>query len=66
VALIFDTVNASVLAIAERLGEPKLATLGPRQFALMRPGHVDTLELLPTLGAGDGRRRRNPPLRNIT
>ena len=40
-------VDAAVLAIVERLGEPKLATLDRRHFAAMRPMHVDTLELLP-------------------
>ncbi len=42
-------VDAAVLAIVERLGEPKLATLDHRHFTLMRPRHVDSLELLPTL-----------------
>jgi hypothetical protein len=27
--------------------EPKLATLDHRHFSVMRPRHVDTLELLP-------------------
>ncbi len=40
-------VDAAVLAIVERLGEPKLATLDHRHFAMMRPRHVDALELLP-------------------
>ena len=40
-------VDATVLAIVERLGEPKLATLDRRHFAMMRPRHVDALELLP-------------------
>jgi len=40
-------VDAAVLAIVERLGEPKLATLDHRHFAAMRPRHVDALELLP-------------------
>lgn len=40
-------VDASVLAIVERLGEPKLATLDRRHFTAMRPRHVDALELLP-------------------
>lgn len=42
-------VDAAVLAITERLGEPKLATLDRRHFALMRPRHVEALELLPQL-----------------
>jgi predicted nucleic acid-binding protein len=40
-------VDASVLAICERLDEPKLATLDRRHFGMMRPRHVDALELLP-------------------
>jgi predicted nucleic acid-binding protein len=40
-------VDASVLAIVERLNEPKLATLDRRHFALLRPRHVDSLTLLP-------------------
>lgn len=40
-------VDASVLAVVERLGEPKLATLDHRHFGVMRPRHVEALELLP-------------------
>ena len=40
-------VDAAVLAIVERLRETKLATLDHRHFAVMRPRHVDALELLP-------------------
>ncbi|MSQ35652.1 MAG: PIN domain-containing protein [Dehalococcoidia bacterium] len=40
-------VDAAVLAIVERLDEPKLATLDRRHFALMRPRHVEALALLP-------------------
>jgi uncharacterized protein len=40
-------VDASVMALVERLGEPKLATLDRRHFATMRPRHVEALELLP-------------------
>jgi predicted nucleic acid-binding protein len=40
-------VDASVLALVERLGEPKLATLDHRHFATVRPAHVKALELLP-------------------
>jgi predicted nucleic acid-binding protein len=40
-------VDASVLALAEQLGEPKLATLDYRHFATMRPRHAAALELLP-------------------
>lgn len=41
-------VDAAVLAVVERLGEHKLATLDHRHFAVLRPRHVDALELLPT------------------
>jgi hypothetical protein len=40
-------VDAAVLAIVERLNEPKLATLDGRHFRLLRPRHVSHLELLP-------------------
>lgn len=41
-------VDCAVLAIVERLDEPKLATLDRRHFATMRPAHRDTLDLVPT------------------
>ena len=40
-------VDAAVLAVVERLGEPKLATLDRRHFGLLRPRHVHALILLP-------------------
>jgi uncharacterized protein len=40
-------VDAAVLAIVERLNEPKLATLDRRHFSLLRPRHRDSIELLP-------------------
>lgn len=40
-------VDASLLALVERLGEPKVATLDHRHFATMRPRHVEALQLLP-------------------
>ncbi|MBA3876916.1 MAG: VapC toxin family PIN domain ribonuclease [Anaerolinea sp.] len=40
-------VDASVLALAERLGERKVATLDHRHFRAVRPTHVDALELRP-------------------
>ena len=40
-------VDAAVLAIVERLNEPKLATLDHRHFGMLRPRHVDALRLLP-------------------
>jgi uncharacterized protein len=40
-------VDAAVLAVTERLGEPKLATLDHRHFGSLRPRHVTALRLLP-------------------
>jgi predicted nucleic acid-binding protein len=40
-------VDASVLALAERLGEERLATLDHRHFAMLRPAHGRVLRLLP-------------------
>jgi predicted nucleic acid-binding protein len=39
--------DASVLALVERLDEPKLATLDHRHFGAIRPAHVTALELRP-------------------
>lgn len=40
-------VDAAVLAVVERLNEPKLATLDHRHFRILRPRHVDVLRLVP-------------------
>jgi predicted nucleic acid-binding protein len=40
-------VDAAILAVVERLGERKLATLDHKHFGAMRPRHVEALELLP-------------------
>lgn len=40
-------VDASVLALVERLGETKVATLDRRHFSGVRLGHVHALQLLP-------------------
>lgn len=40
-------VDAAVLAVVERLDEPKLATLDHGHFGVLRPRHVDALRLLP-------------------
>jgi uncharacterized protein len=40
-------VDASVLALVERLGESRLGTLDHRHFATVRPKHVEALTLLP-------------------
>jgi uncharacterized protein len=40
-------VDAAVLALVERLNEPKLATLDHRHFGMLQPRHVEALRLLP-------------------
>lgn len=40
-------VDASVIAIAERLGVAEVATLDRRHFSIVRPAHVSTFTLLP-------------------
>jgi uncharacterized protein len=40
-------VDAAVISICERLGEPKVATLDRRHFGVVRPRHVRAFELLP-------------------
>lgn len=40
-------VDASVIAVAERLGISTITTLDRKHFTVVRPRHVDTLELLP-------------------
>ncbi len=40
-------VDAGVLAVVERLNEPKLATLDRRHFQVLRLRHADVLRLLP-------------------
>ena len=41
------TVDASVVAAAERLGIARIATLDRRHFGVVRPSHVPVFELLP-------------------
>lgn len=41
------TVDASVVAAAERLGITAIATLDRRHFGVVRPGHTDAFTLLP-------------------
>ncbi len=41
------TVDASIVAIAERLGITTIATLDHRDFSAVRPRHVEAFELLP-------------------
>ena len=40
-------VDASVIALCERLGETKVATLDHRDFSVVRPTHCEGLTLLP-------------------
>ena len=40
-------VDASVVALCERLGERKVVTLDRRDFSVVRPRHCDALTLLP-------------------
>ena len=46
-SLELGVVDASVLALTERLGEKKLATLDHRHFGTVRPVHTESLALLP-------------------
>jgi hypothetical protein len=39
--------DASVIALAERQGAVRIATLNRRHFAVVRPRHADAFELLP-------------------
>lgn len=39
--------DASVIALAERRGTTRIATLNHRHFAVVRPRHIDAFELLP-------------------
>lgn len=39
--------DASLVAIAERLGATRIATLDHRHFRVIRPQHCDAFELLP-------------------
>ena len=40
-------VDAAVIAVCERLTEPKVATLDRRHFGVVRPRHCTRLDLLP-------------------
>ena len=39
--------DASVIAIAERLDQSRIATLDRRHFAVVRPAHCDAFDLVP-------------------
>lgn len=45
--LTLGVVDASGVALTERLHEPKVASLDHRHFATVRPTHVNALTLLP-------------------
>lgn len=47
VDLSIGIVDASVMALTERLGENKVASLNHRHFATVRPAHTNALLLLP-------------------
>jgi len=42
-----DLVDASIVAVAERLGEDTIATLDRRHFSVVKPLHVDAFTLVP-------------------
>jgi predicted nucleic acid-binding protein len=42
-----DFVDASIIAVAERLNIPRILTLDQRDFALVRPLHTERFDLLP-------------------
>ena len=41
------TVDASIVAAAERLGAVQIATLDRRRFSVVRPSHATAFEILP-------------------
>ncbi|MBN1220434.1 MAG: PIN domain-containing protein [Anaerolineae bacterium] len=42
-----DFVDASLVAVAERLNIPRILTIDQRSFRLIQPNHCDSFELLP-------------------
>jgi predicted nucleic acid-binding protein len=42
-----DAADASVIAIAERLNQTRIATLDGRDFRVVRPRHIEVFDLLP-------------------
>lgn len=46
-----DLADASLVAVAERLGQTAIATLNHRDFHVVRPRHCEAFELLPPTGA---------------
>lgn len=45
--LSLDLIDASLVAVAERLGIATIATLNHRDFTVIRPRHVEAFELIP-------------------
>lgn len=45
--LSLGVVDASIVALAERLGEGRIATLDRRHFGVVRPAHVEVFDILP-------------------
>lgn len=45
--LSLGVVDASIIALAERFDEPKVATLDHRHFRAVRPAHVGAIQLIP-------------------
>jgi len=39
--------DASIITIAERLGQTRIATLDRRHFTVIRPAHLDAFDLIP-------------------
>jgi hypothetical protein len=44
---VVGTVDAGIVAVAERLGVTEVATLDLRHFRAIRPTHVSAFELVP-------------------
>jgi predicted nucleic acid-binding protein len=46
-SLRLDLIDASLIAVAERTGQTRIATLNHRDFTVVRPRHTTAFELLP-------------------
>lgn len=49
-----DFVDAAIMALAERLGVTRVHTLDRRDFAMVRPRHVDAFDVVPSSGLAPG------------
>ncbi len=45
-----DAADASIAAMAERLGQHVIATLDERDFRIIKPNHTDAFQLVPGPG----------------